>query len=481
RDDRSEAFDDRPLSRDAGCRPGGELRAGPWGPAVGARRRARRLRDRDLRGRPGRGPIFDERGASRSRSADRHGGRRRDLAGSGPGDPGARPRDDRRDRLGHGDRGADPRGRFRDPDAKARARVRQPARGRDCHRGRPDPESERHRGAGPVLGDPWRRRELRSRHVVHVSSASRREDPLGTDYPPRRPGGRRPSSLSEIHGRSTGRTPSLWCVPVRTGRLGVRPSRCGVQRDHHHGVEGPVGGRDEPGLGPWGLGGVAPIRPARRLCELHAGGSGRRRGPCAGGVRRQVRTARGAEGKVRSRQSVPLHPEHSAYVNRSSRTVGLKILEDRPVSLSALRTFAYNSDTGQTAGRIMRRLALLTVGLLVVLVLGVGVGTPPSIQSAGRLTAAAFTVSFSYSPSTTAANSQTQGMVTFSGGAVPFKVWLNQTPPGCDPGTQPFVTSTYTNSWNCTPTTAGTYNVLLDAVDNTGTRVQTAATLTVQS
>ena len=129
----------------------------------------------------------------------------------------------------------------------------------------------------------------------------------------------------------------------------------------------------------------------------------------------------------------------------------------------------------------MRRLALLTVGLLVVLVLGVGVGTPPSIQSAGRLTAAAFTVSFSYSPSTTAANSQTQGMVTFSGGAVPFKVWLNQTPPGCDPGTQPFVTSTYTNSWNCTPTTAGTYNVLLDAVDNTGTRVQTAATLTVQS
>src|SRR5439155_641306 len=84
RDDRSEAFDDRPLSRDAGCRPGGELRARPWDPTVGARRRPRRLRDRDLRGRPGRGPILDERGASRSRSADRHGGRRRDLAGSGP-------------------------------------------------------------------------------------------------------------------------------------------------------------------------------------------------------------------------------------------------------------------------------------------------------------------------------------------------------------------------------------------------------------
>src|SRR2546421_8430994 len=129
----------------------------------------------------------------------------------------------------------------------------------------------------------------------------------------------------------------------------------------------------------------------------------------------------------------------------------------------------------------MRRLALLTVGLMVVLVLGVGVGTPPSIQPAGRLAAAAFTVSFSYSPSTTAANSQTQGMVTFSGGSLPFRVWLNQTPPGCDPGTQPFVTSTYSNSWNCTPTTSGTYNVQLEAYDNTGTKQTATATLTVQS
>jgi hypothetical protein len=129
----------------------------------------------------------------------------------------------------------------------------------------------------------------------------------------------------------------------------------------------------------------------------------------------------------------------------------------------------------------MRRLALLTVGLLVVLVLGVGVGTPPSNQSAGRLTAAAFTVSFSYSPNTLAANSQTQGMVTFAGGSPPFKVWLNQTPPGCDPGAQPFVTSTSPNSWNCVPTTAGTYNVHLDAVDSLGTKQQATATLTVQS
>jgi len=129
----------------------------------------------------------------------------------------------------------------------------------------------------------------------------------------------------------------------------------------------------------------------------------------------------------------------------------------------------------------MRRLALLTVGLLMVLVLGAGVGTPPSIHSAGRLAAAAFTVSFSYSPSTLPANTQTQGMVTFSGGSMPFKVWLNQTPPGCDPGAQPFTTSTSSNSWNCTPTTSGTYNVHLDAYDTTGTKQTATATLTVQS
>src|SRR5207237_2659560 len=72
-------------------------------------------------------------------------------------------------------------------------------------------------------------------------------------------------------------------------------------------------------------------------------------------------------------------------------------------------------------------------------------------------------------------------MVTFAGGSVPFKVWLNGTPPGCDPGAQPFTTSTSSNSWNCTPTTAGTYNVHLDAVDNMGTKQQATTTLTVQS
>jgi hypothetical protein len=72
-------------------------------------------------------------------------------------------------------------------------------------------------------------------------------------------------------------------------------------------------------------------------------------------------------------------------------------------------------------------------------------------------------------------------MVTFSGGAVPFKVWLNQTPPGCAPSQIPFVTSNYTNSWQCNPTATGTYNVHLDAVDNTGTRESATATLTVQN
>ena len=130
----------------------------------------------------------------------------------------------------------------------------------------------------------------------------------------------------------------------------------------------------------------------------------------------------------------------------------------------------------------MKRRAVVRVGLWVVLLLIVALGTPPSVPSIGRPVAAApFSVSFSWSPNTVNANSQTQGMVTFSGGATPFKVWLNQTPPGCAPQQVPFVTSNYTNSWQCTPTSSGTYDVHLDAVDNTGTRQSATATLIVQS
>jgi hypothetical protein len=44
---------------------------------------------------------------------------------------------------------------------------------------------------------------------------------------------------------------------------------------------------------------------------------------------------------------------------------------------------------------------------------------------------------------------------------------------------QPFTTSNYTNSFSCTPTSSGTYNVHVDAIDNTGGRGSTASTLTV--
>ena len=129
----------------------------------------------------------------------------------------------------------------------------------------------------------------------------------------------------------------------------------------------------------------------------------------------------------------------------------------------------------------MKRRAVVRVGLWVILLLIVAVGTPPSAPFAGRPVAAAmFSVSFSWSPSTVDVNTPTQGMVTFSGGSIPFNVWLNQTPPGCAPSSQPFVTSNYSNSWQCTPTASGTFNVHLDAVDSTGTREFATATLTVQ-
>jgi hypothetical protein len=72
-------------------------------------------------------------------------------------------------------------------------------------------------------------------------------------------------------------------------------------------------------------------------------------------------------------------------------------------------------------------------------------------------------------------------MVQFSGGSTPFKVWLNGSAPGCSSGTQPFVTSNYSNSWQCNPNAAGTYNVHLDAVDSTGSKQSASATLTVQN
>jgi hypothetical protein len=43
------------------------------------------------------------------------------------------------------------------------------------------------------------------------------------------------------------------------------------------------------------------------------------------------------------------------------------------------------------------------------------------------------------------------------------------------------VTSNYSNSWQCTPNAAGTYNVHLDAVDSAGYKGSASATLTVQS
>ena len=59
------------------------------------------------------------------------------------------------------------------PDAPARPHDRQPALGRGRPRGRTDRNRERGERARPLLGDPRRRRELRSRHRVHVPGAAR--------------------------------------------------------------------------------------------------------------------------------------------------------------------------------------------------------------------------------------------------------------------------------------------------------------------
>ena len=95
--------------------------------------------------------------------------------------------------------------------------------------------------------------------------------------------------------------------------------------------------------------------------------------------------------------------------------------------------------------------------------------------------AATLSVSLSYSPSTVSANAQTQGMYSISGGTPPFTIWVNNTPPGCNPQSNPFMTSSSSDQFACTPTSAGTYSVHVDVVDSAGTRGSASATLTVNT
>jgi hypothetical protein len=75
--------------------------------------------------------------------------------------------------------------------------------------------------------------------------------------------------------------------------------------------------------------------------------------------------------------------------------------------------------------------------------------------------------SFSFSPAQTAAGNEIQGSVTLSGGTAPFYLWFNGTAPGCGPSSNPVTLSGPSMQFNCTPSSAGSYSVHLDALDST--------------
>src|SRR5437867_7626571 len=141
-----------------------------------------------------------------------------------------------------------------------------------------------------------------------------------------------------------------------------------------------------------------------------------------------------------------------------------------------------------TADEAVRRHRSVLAGLLTVLLLvGSAFGilgslTPtkaPSIRLAAEGT---FTVSLSFAPNPVPAGTQTQISLSFtSGGSTPFTVWVNGSAPGCAPPTQPFTTPNYTNNFPCTPSSSGSYNVHLDAIDSSGYKASTSNTLTVST
>jgi len=143
---------------------------------------------------------------------------------------------------------------------------------------------------------------------------------------------------------------------------------------------------------------------------------------------------------------------------------------------------------GTAEERARRHRSVLATVLIVLLVVGsafgiLGVSVAPARAPTTRLAAeGAFTVSLSFSPNPVPAGTQTQISLSFtSGGSSPFTVWVNGSAPGCAPPTQPFTTPNYTNNFPCTPSSSGSYNVHVDAIDSSGYKTSTSNTLTVST
>src|SRR2546427_9372330 len=143
---------------------------------------------------------------------------------------------------------------------------------------------------------------------------------------------------------------------------------------------------------------------------------------------------------------------------------------------------------GTADERARRHRSVLAAVLIVLLLVGaafgiLGVSVAPARAPPTRLAAeGTFTVSLSFSPNPVPAGTETQIFLSFtSGGSSPFTVWVNGSAPGCAPPTQPFTTPNYTNNFPCTPSSSGSYNVHIDAIDSSGYKTSASNTLTVST
>jgi len=142
---------------------------------------------------------------------------------------------------------------------------------------------------------------------------------------------------------------------------------------------------------------------------------------------------------------------------------------------------------GSAGKRGGRQSGVIAAVLTVLLVVGsafafFGASLAPARPQTIRLAAqAAFSVSLSFSPNPVSAGTQMQISLQFNGGSASFTVWVNGSAPGCGPQQQPFTTPNYSNNFSCTPTSSGTYNVHVDAIDSSGSQGSTVSTLTVNT
>lgn len=103
-------------------------------------------------------------------------------------------------------------------------------------------------------------------------------------------------------------------------------------------------------------------------------------------------------------------------------------------------------------------------------------GSPAPIGPSANLT-----VSLSFSPNPVSVNMQTTGSYSIGGGVGPYTIWENNTPMGCNPPTNPFSTPNPSGTFQCTPTSTGSFLIQVTVHDSAGNQGSTSTTLTVTS